>query len=104
MCRLGWSRSRRGISFALQDPSYRESVLPSGVPKVAIEAGSTFGWERYVDSAIGIDHFGASAPGDVVLEEFGITAEALVERAKTVISSAKVTAKPTRGSSVEEAR
>jgi transketolase len=75
--------------FALQDPSYRESVLPSGVPKVAIEAGSTFGWERYVDSAIGIDHFGASAPGDVVLEEFGITAEALVERAKTVISSAK---------------
>jgi transketolase len=75
--------------FALQDPAYRESVLPSGVPKVAIEAAATFGWERYVDSVIGIDHYGASAPGEVVLKEFGITAEALVERAKAVISSAK---------------
>jgi transketolase len=75
--------------FAQQDPTYRNSVLPDDVPKVAIEAAATFGWERYVDSAVGIDHFGASAPGDVVLEEFGITAEALVERAKAVISSAK---------------
>jgi transketolase len=73
--------------FALQDPMYRESVLPKDVPKIAIEAAATFGWDRYVDDAIGIDRYGASAPGDVVLKELGITPEALVERAKALIAS-----------------
>jgi transketolase len=54
---------------------------------VAIEAASPFGWDRYVDDVIGIDHYGASAPGSVVLEKFGITADALVERAKALIGS-----------------
>ncbi|MFT6804586.1 MAG: transketolase, partial [Nitriliruptoraceae bacterium] len=75
--------------FAEQDAMYRESVLPIEVPnRVSIEAGTTFGWERHVGldgEAIGIDHFGASAPADRLFEEFGVTAEALVEAAIRVI-------------------
>ncbi|MBO0450695.1 transketolase [Candidatus Enterococcus murrayae] len=63
--------------FEAQDEAYKESVLPKSVTKrVAIEAASPFGWERYIGSEgkmIGIDHFGASAPGDYVLEQFGFT-------------------------------
>jgi transketolase len=63
--------------FEAQDEAYKESVLPKAVKKrVAIEAASPFGWERYIGSEgkmIGIDHFGASAPGDYVLEQFGFT-------------------------------
>jgi len=65
--------------FAEQDQAYRESVLPPDVRKrVSIEAAATQGWERWTtDSgmAIGIDHFGASAPGEKVMNEFGFTAE-----------------------------
>lgn len=68
--------------FEAQDASYKESVLPKAVTKrVAIEAASPFGWERYIGSEgkmIGIDHFGASAPGDFVLEQFGFTVENVV--------------------------
>jgi transketolase len=65
--------------FAEQDQAYRDSVLSPDVRKrVSIEAAATQGWERWTtDSgiAIGIDHFGASAPGEKVMEEFGFTAE-----------------------------
>ncbi len=71
--------------FEAQDDEYRDSVLPPGVPSVGIEAASSFGWERYVDDMIGIDRFGASAPGPVALENLGITAEALVGRATALI-------------------
>jgi transketolase len=71
--------------FEAQDDAYRNSVLPPDIPSVGIEAASSFGWERYVDDMIGIDRFGASAPGAVVLENFGITAEALVWRATALI-------------------
>jgi transketolase len=71
--------------FEAQDDDYRESVIPFGVPAIGIEAASPFGWERYVDDIIGIDHFGASAAGAIVLEKFGITADALVERATALI-------------------
>ncbi len=68
--------------FDMQDEEYRESVLPSSVSRrVSIEAGITKGWSRYIGDkgiSIGIDHFGASAPGDIVMKEFGITAEAVV--------------------------
>ncbi|WP_367377914.1 transketolase [Enterococcus gilvus] len=68
--------------FEAQDEAYKESVLPKAVKKrVAIEAASPFGWERYIGSEgkmIGIDHFGASAPGDYVLEQFGFTVENVV--------------------------
>ncbi|MBO0413756.1 transketolase [Enterococcus hulanensis] len=68
--------------FEAQDAAYKESVLPKAVTKrVAIEAASPFGWERYIGlegKMIGIDHFGASAPGDFVLEQFGFTVENVV--------------------------
>ncbi|WP_313631314.1 transketolase [Enterococcus devriesei] len=68
--------------FEAQDEAYKESVLPKAVTKrVAIEAASPFGWERYIGSEgkmIGIDHFGASAPGDYILEQFGFTVENVV--------------------------
>src|SRR5205823_4880411 len=64
--------------FERQPPDYREGVLPSAIKaRVAVEAAATFGWCRWVGDAgevVGIDRFGASAPGDVVLEKLGITA------------------------------
>jgi transketolase len=56
------------------------------VPVLSIEAGSTFGWDRYADDAIGIDHFGASAPVAVVMEKFGFTPEHVVERARALLA------------------
>ena len=51
-------------------------MLPPGVPALSVEAGATFGWERYADASVGLDHFGASAPGATVgMAEFGFTAE-----------------------------
>ncbi len=65
--------------FAAQDESYRESVLPKSLKKrVTVEAGATYGWERWAGDEgkmIGIDHYGASAPGDQVMKHFGFTAE-----------------------------
>ncbi len=72
--------------FELQDEDYRASVFPPGVPVLSIEAGSTFGWERYADDSIGIDHFGASAPVAVVMEKFGFTPEHMVERARALLA------------------
>ena len=71
--------------FALQDQSYRDEVLPPGVPRLAVEAGSSFGWERYADDSVTFDHFGASAPGTQVLEEFGYTPENVAERARALL-------------------
>ncbi|MFZ0892385.1 MAG: transketolase [Thermoplasmata archaeon] len=68
--------------FDEQSTDYQESVLPRNVPKVSVEAGSTLGWSRYVGStgaSIGIDHFGASAPGPILLREFGFTADHVIE-------------------------
>jgi transketolase len=65
--------------FAAQDESYRESVLPKAVKKrVTVEAASSFGWREWAGdegTIIGIDHYGASAPGDEVMKHFGFTAE-----------------------------
>ena len=71
--------------FAAQDAEYRESVLPPGVPVLSVEAGTTFGWERYADDSIGIDRFGVSAPGDEVLRRLGINVEHVVERARVLV-------------------
>jgi transketolase len=72
--------------FEAQDEIYRESVLPKNIPlRLAVEAGATLGWDRYATSTLGIDHFGASAPGKVVLEKFGFTVENVVARAKTLL-------------------
>ncbi len=72
--------------FAAQDAAYREQVLPAACTKrVSMEAGSTFGWERYVGmqgKAIGMDEFGASAPAGELMQHFGFTAENMVAVAK----------------------
>lgn len=72
--------------FEEQPESYRNSVLPPDVKaRVSIEAGSTFGWHKWVGDkgvAIGIDEFGASAPGPTLYEKFGITTDAVVAAAK----------------------
>ncbi|MHB8218756.1 MAG: transketolase [Acidimicrobiales bacterium] len=72
--------------FAEQDAEYRDGVLPPGVPRLAVEAGSSFGWDRYADETICIDRFGASAPGDVAMAEFGFTTEHVVERARRLVA------------------
>jgi transketolase len=75
--------------FEGQDASYRNDVLPPSITKrVAVEAGVPYGWERYVGSEgkiVSIDHFGASAPGNVVMEKFGFTMEAVLEAAKELL-------------------
>jgi transketolase len=73
--------------FADQDDSYRAQVLPSGVPTLAVEAASSFGWERYADDSVSIDTFGASAPGPVALARFGFTAENVAERARDLMNA-----------------
>jgi transketolase len=70
--------------FGAQDAAYRASVLPRDTVTVSIEAGATGGWQRWLGAegvAIGIDHFGASAPYDQLYRAFGVTAEAVVDAA-----------------------
>ncbi|MFM7262821.1 MAG: transketolase-like TK C-terminal-containing protein, partial [Acidimicrobiales bacterium] len=64
--------------FEQQARSYRDEVLPSDLPVVSVEAGTTFGWQRYADVCVGIDRFGASAPGGRVLEELGMNVDRVV--------------------------
>jgi transketolase len=75
--------------FDAQTESYRREVLPDGVKKMSIEAASPFGWERYVGTdgvTLGIDRFGASAPGDVLFEKFGFSPRDIARRAKELIN------------------
>ena len=64
----------------------RESVLGDGLARVGVEAQVAMGWHRWVDEVVSIDRFGASAPGDVVMREFGITAEAVVAAAERLLA------------------
>jgi transketolase len=77
--------------FEEQEAGYREAVLPSSVSaRLSVEAGTTFGWERYVGdrgASVGIDRFGASAPADRIFRELGITPEAVRDRAKSVLAA-----------------
>ena len=74
--------------FDAQPRAYKEEVLPSSVTRrVSIEAGVTMGWDRYTGTggiSIGLDRFGESAPGHVLFEHFGFTAEAIAEQAMTL--------------------
>ncbi|GFO59526.1 transketolase [Geomonas silvestris] len=78
--------------FEEQAKEYRDAVLPPRVPlRLAVEAGSPFGWERYVGPAgviLGVTGFGASAPGEVVLKEYGFTAERVREAALALLRRA----------------
>ncbi len=71
--------------FEQQDDDYRESVLPVDLPAVSVEAGISQGWERYADSIVSIDRFGASAPGGMVLEELGITPSHVAQRVRELL-------------------
>ena len=68
--------------FETQPSDYQAAVLPPGVPAVSVEAGSTLGWHRWASHAVGIDRFGASAPGAQVMESCGITPETVYNQAK----------------------
>ncbi len=76
--------------FERQSPEYRESVFPSGTAKrLAVEAGVSMGWSAYLGhegAFIGMTRFGASAPGDVLMKEFGFTPANVVARAKKLLS------------------
>jgi len=75
--------------FEKQPADYRESVLPKAVrARLAVEAGATLGWWRWVGDAgdvVGLDRFGASAPGEIVLREFGFSVENVVARARALL-------------------
>lgn len=71
--------------FDDQDEEYQAEVLPAEVPTLAVEAGSTLGWDRWADDAVGIDRFGASAPGAQVLRELGIHPEHVAEAARSLL-------------------
>ncbi len=71
--------------FERQDAAYRSAVIPADLPAVSIEAGSTFGWARYANTTLGIDRFGASAPGDLVMEKLGMTSNAVAAAAKELL-------------------
>jgi transketolase len=71
--------------FREQSKEYRDEVLPPGIPRLAVEAATTFGWCEWADDAVGIDHFGASAPGEVLFEKFGFTPENVAERARKLV-------------------
>ena len=71
--------------FAQQDKKYQSSVLPKETPTISIEAGSTFGWHQWSDTQIGIDRFGASAPGEVAMENLGINTAAVVAAAQELL-------------------
>jgi transketolase len=74
--------------FDAQDATYRARVLPTGVPKLAVEAGVVDGWWRYVGergAVIGMHTFGASAPAKKLFEHFGFTAAHVAEVAESLL-------------------
>jgi transketolase len=74
--------------FDRQDKAYKDSVLTPGVKRVSIEAGVTDFWRKYIGldgAAVGIDTFGESAPGGVLMKHFGFTVENVVKTAKSIL-------------------
>jgi transketolase len=78
--------------FDTQPDEYKQAVLPPDVPMLAVEAGVSLGWRPYVGpsiATIGVDRFGASAPGETVMREYGFTLEHVVQKALSVVSQAE---------------
>jgi transketolase len=76
--------------FEEQTAEYKASVLPAGLPRLAVEAGATQGWWKYVGldgDVVGLDRFGASAPGPTVMAELGFSAENVAARAKALVGT-----------------
>ncbi len=74
--------------FEEQDEAYKMEIFPHGVPKVSIEAGATMGWWKWIGRdgiAIGLDRFGASAPGPIAMEKLGFSVANVVEKAKSLV-------------------
>ena len=74
--------------FDEQSAEYKLSVLPANVPKLAVEAGATQSWWKYVGTGgdvVGLERFGASAPGKIVMAELGFTPENVAARAKKIV-------------------
>jgi transketolase len=82
--------------FFVQDAAYRETVLPASArARVAVEAGVTFGWAEVVGPSgrvVGLDRYGASAPGEVLMTELGFTVDEVVAAAKASIAAARTAA------------
>ncbi|MFV0525403.1 MAG: transketolase [Acidimicrobiales bacterium] len=73
-------------TFEARPVAEQDAVIDPTLPTVSIEAGTTLGWDRYADITLGIDHFGASAPGATVLEELGMTVGAVVDAAVALVA------------------
>jgi len=73
--------------FERQTVEYQQSIISPTVPSISIEAGSTFGWNKWAEMTIGIDTFGTSAPGDIALTEFGISTKTLLEAANSLLKN-----------------
>jgi transketolase len=85
-------RSARAVSmpswdrFDAQNTGFHRGIFPPNVPVLAVEAGASLGWHKYADDVIGIDRFGASAPGPVALDKLGINVDHVVERATALLA------------------
>jgi transketolase len=76
--------------FERQESGYKQALFPPHVPVLAVEAGVTLGWRTYLGhgaEVVGVDRFGASAPGGRVLQEYGFNLENVVERAQQLVGS-----------------
>lgn len=74
--------------FDRQDAAYQAAVLPEGLPRIAVEAGHTNGWYKYVGlngAVVGINRFGESAPADLLFKAFGFTVDNVVDTVKSVL-------------------
>jgi transketolase len=71
--------------FEEQDDDYQDSILGLGTPSVSVEAGTTFGWAKWATASVGIDHFGASAPGPELMERFGMTIDNIIDHVHLVL-------------------
>jgi transketolase len=71
--------------FEEQDDDYQDSILGLGTPSVSVEAGTTFGWAKWATASVGIDHFGASAPGPELMERFGMTVDNIIDHVHLVL-------------------
>ncbi|MBX2799044.1 MAG: transketolase [Myxococcales bacterium] len=75
--------------FAREDAVYRDAVCPPGVPRVSVEAAVTLGWHRWIGDggvALGIDHYGVSAPAKVIAERLGFTPERVADAVRSLLS------------------
>jgi transketolase len=72
--------------FLALTASERNAIIPTSHPRVSVEAGSTFGWAAIASHSVGIDRFGASAPGNVVMEKLGISAANVAATVKAALS------------------